>query len=64
MDWDQIESKWAAMARRVRADIQYDLRDAAGRGARRDKGVATRAVISSARQRLDAIDARSAMPTK
>ncbi|MES2142964.1 MAG: hypothetical protein V4516_01075 [Pseudomonadota bacterium] len=23
MDWDQIESKWAAMARRVRADVQY-----------------------------------------
>ncbi len=23
MDWDQIESKWAAMTRRVRADVQY-----------------------------------------
>lgn len=25
MDWDQIESKWAAMTRRVRADLSPDL---------------------------------------
>lgn len=25
MDWDQIESKWAAMARRVRADFPADF---------------------------------------
>lgn len=22
MDWDQIETKWAVMARRIRADVQ------------------------------------------
>lgn len=29
MNWDQIESKWAAMTRRVRADWPTDKPDAA-----------------------------------
>ncbi len=29
MDWDQIESKWAAMARRVCADLPSGTADAA-----------------------------------
>jgi hypothetical protein len=39
MDWDQIESKWTAMARRIRADVQcgkigdgVDLHRRAGSG--------------------------------
>lgn len=30
MDWDQIESKWAAMARRVRGSGSVDKVDATG----------------------------------
>lgn len=28
MDWDQIESKWVAMTRRVRADLPFAQSDA------------------------------------
>lgn len=27
MDWDQIETKWAAMARRIRADVHCEKTD-------------------------------------
>lgn len=27
MDWDQIESKWAVMARRIRADVRCGTTD-------------------------------------
>ncbi|WP_309663738.1 hypothetical protein [Tabrizicola sp.] len=35
MDWDQIESKWAAMARRVRGDVSIIKVDATGKTPRR-----------------------------
>jgi hypothetical protein len=35
MNWDQIESKWAAMTYRVRADWLTDLSDASAKTVRR-----------------------------
>ncbi len=47
MDWEQIENKWAAMTRRVRADWATDRADIksvpARRGARLDVTPAIRA---------------------
>lgn len=35
MDWDQIESKWAAMTSRVRGDSSNKMGDATGKMQRR-----------------------------
>lgn len=35
MDWDQIESKWVAMTRRVGGDLSISQTDAAGKIPRR-----------------------------
>lgn len=35
MDWDQIESKWAAMTSRVRCDLSNKMGDATGKMQRR-----------------------------
>ena len=34
MDWDQIESKWAAMTRRVRGDLSVEAVHVAGKSSR------------------------------
>ena len=45
MDWDQIESKWAAMTRRVRADWSVDNVDVKVLPARRALKTDEKAVV-------------------
>ena len=50
MDWDQIESKWAAMTRRVRADLPPCLADGKGASLRRSAKVAVKTTVVADRQ--------------
>lgn len=47
MNWDQIETKWAAMTRRVRADWTIERPDMSAKGSRSAaRGEVTRAVLA------------------
>lgn len=62
MDWIQIESKWAAMARRVRADKDYVPRDIPTRTSRRSISLDGRIVVSADRQLVDAAPSPKQIP--
>lgn len=62
MDWDQIESKWAAMARRVRADKEYIPRDLSARASMRSIALDGRAMLVADRQLNDAAASPKPMP--
>ena len=61
MDWDQIESKWAAMTRRVRGDLSAD---ATGTMQRRAAKADVTANIGADRQANVTTDQQSTMPAQ
>lgn len=61
MDWDQIENKWAAMTRRVRADWSTDRPDPAAKTARRAAKMAAMPLQSGDRQTGIVVDTRVKM---
>ena len=63
MDWDQIETKWAAMALRVRADVQYVPMSLGGRLMRMSSQT-VQAVGMADRHSAIVSDARSPIPPK
>lgn len=50
MNWDQIESKWAAMTRRVRADWMTDRPDAIAQSVRRTARSDARSAVAADRK--------------
>jgi hypothetical protein len=63
MDWDQIENKWAAMTRRVRADWSSDKAAPKGPQARRPTRTDTKPVVIADRHTGTADD-RLKMPVE
>jgi hypothetical protein len=61
MDWDQIENKWAAMTRRVRADWSADRSDAAAKPARRAPRIDLKPAKSADRSTGIIVDGRVKM---
>jgi hypothetical protein len=61
MDWNQIENKWAAMTRRVRADWTADRACIKTPSARRAARVDVAPVITPDRQIGTVVDARRKM---
>jgi hypothetical protein len=61
MDWDQIESKWAAMTRRVRGDLSINNVDATGNMQRRVAKADAKTGISTDRQTSVGSDQQAAV---
>lgn len=64
MDWDQIESKWAAMTRRVRGDLPINKLDATGKMPRRVAKADATISIGADRQVSVISDQQSTMSTQ
>ncbi len=64
MDWDQIESKWAAMTRRVRGDLTFTTPDASGRMPRQMAKADAASGLSVEQQANVNGDQRAAMSTQ
>jgi hypothetical protein len=64
MDWDQIESKWAAMTRRVRGDLSINKADAKGQSSRRAVRAEAKAVMGADQQTSPATDPQATMPAQ
>jgi hypothetical protein len=61
MDWDQIENKWVAMTRRVRADWAIDRSDAKAPMARRGTRIDGPTATIADRQTATVVDRRLKM---
>ena len=64
MDWDQIESKWAAMTRRVRGDLSTQDMDVTGKMQRRVAEVDAETSLETDRPLAVVADQQTAMPTQ
>ncbi len=64
MDWDQIESKWAAMTRRVRGDLSTKNVDATGKMQRRVAKVDAKTSLDADRSLVVIADQQTAMSTQ
>lgn len=64
MDWDQIESKWAAMTRRVRGDLSTKNVDATGKMQRRVAKVDAKTSLDTDRSLVVIADQQTAMSTQ
>jgi hypothetical protein len=64
MDWDQIESKWAAMTRRVRCDLSINKVDATGKTQRRVTKADAKTSVGADRQVSVDSDQQVTMPTQ
>lgn len=64
MDWDQIESKWAAMTRRVRGDLSSKNVDATGKMQRRVAKIDAHTDLETDRPVAVAADPQTAMSTQ
>lgn len=64
MDWDQIESKWAAMTRRVRGDLSTKNVDATGKMQRRVAKVDAKTGLDTDRSLVVIADQQTAMSTQ
>jgi hypothetical protein len=61
MDWDQIESKWAAMTRRVRGDLSINKADVKGPTLRRAATSEVKAVVGADQQTSATNDLQNSM---
>jgi hypothetical protein len=62
MNWDQIEVKWAAMTRRVRADLPVDKTDTTGTSLRQGTTIKKTTTIVLERQFAAKADHHERMP--
>ena len=63
MDWDQIESKWAAMTRRVRGDLSVEAVNVAGKSSRGMSKADANTTIVADLQGMTDTDQQASMPT-
>lgn len=64
MDWEQIETKWFAMARRVRADCRLARVDGSASAPDRPGPVSNAATVITEQQMNAVSDDRGAAPPK